>query len=281
MARNRDLAGVDKDLDIAEQDIKDLKNELGKVPSGNKSKVFARLDALETAAGSISALQTQQIQLGKDAAATAADITALKDKIKWTRWMILGAVASAQLVKLDLQLLKIDVTLWKKLERDNFVNWAKRFGGFVRDLSNKEAARIRKQNEQTEKDLKDKAEEAEKKLQEKIRALPETVEDMKKKIGGFEQRMDGVEKAVKLSTLRSHFDTVYLQKSKEPSIHQGIRAARTEADKANRDIESLRTRLRAAGSAGTPNANPPKGAKKDVTDLRVSVKDLSEALAGI
>ncbi|MGW0945238.1 hypothetical protein ACWD4O_22185 [Streptomyces sp. NPDC002623] len=277
----RSPAEVDRDLGTAETTIGKIGKELGSYPSGNKNSVLTRLTLLETATAPIANLQTQQTQLSKGAATAAADIVTLQDKIKWTRWMILGAVASLQFVKIDMQVLKIDVTLWKKLERDNFVNWAKRFGGFVRDLSNKEAARIRKQNEIDQKKLKDDAEDVEKKLQEKIRKLPDEVEDVANKVRGVEQRLDGVERAVKPSTLRSHFDTVYLQKSKEQPIYRDIHAARAEADKANQAVDVLRQKIKAAGTAGTQNTSIPKGAKKDVTDLRVSVKDLSEALAGI
>ncbi|MEU9264316.1 hypothetical protein AB0E04_02535 [Streptomyces sp. NPDC048251] len=252
----RDLKQLDTDLQTAENSITAIKNELGAVPSGNTRTILFRIGELEKLSATVTRIETNVV-------ATDAAITQLKEKFKEFRWMVLGLAVSLQLFKLDIQAFKLDITLFKEWKKNDVIAGAKASPTYLKALFSKQARDALAAEKQRKKD--------EKKLK----------SDLEKALKGIPGRVDRIEQSIKPSTLRSHFDTVYFQKSKAQPIYQGIRAARTEADKANQAIDVLRNKLKAAGNAGSPNAKPPKNAKKDVTDLRASVKDLSEALAGI
>lgn len=253
----RDPAQLDTDLATAENDITALKNELGKIPSGNPKTVLQRLTTLEQ-------LPPVVTQLGTDVKTHGADIKVLQEKIKALRWMLLAAVVSLQFFKLDIQAFKIDITLFKEWKKNDVVEGFKNAGKHTKALFSKQARLALTAENQRKADAK----ELKKEFENALKGLPE--------------RVDKLEEAVKPSSLRSELDRFYYQKSHAEGLHKGIRRAQDAADKANRDIDSLRTKLRQAGSAGAPKPpNAKSSARQDVTKLRASVTALSQALAGL
>lgn len=81
--------------------------------------------------------------------------------------------------------------------------------------------------------------------------------------------------------LRSYVDQTFYKDSHAKGLHTGIRRAQDAADRANHEVDELRTKLRNAGSAGTPSSKAPRDNAKKLNELRSSVTSLSQALAGI
>ncbi|MFD7132373.1 hypothetical protein [Streptomyces sp. NPDC059894] len=253
----RDPAQLDTDLTTAEDDIRAIKKELGSIPSGNRKTVLDRLTELEK-------LTPVVTQLGADVKTHGADITTLKEKMKTYRWMLLGAVAGLQFFKLDIQGFKMDITLFKEWKKKDVAEGFKNAAKHTKALFSAQARATlagEKQRKADEKRLKD---------------------DFEAALKGIPQRVDTLEEAVTPSALRKKLDPFYYQKSHAEDLRKGISRAQDTADKANRDIDSLRTKLRQSGSAGAPK--PPQmksSARQEVTRLRASVTALSQALASI
>ncbi|WP_329554526.1 hypothetical protein [Streptomyces sp. NBC_00696] len=255
----RSLAQVDRDLEKAENNIRDIRAELGKAPS-NKPNVMTRLSDLEKLSPTVS-------QLRAEIDATDVTIKEMKKNYKEFRLMMIGLVVGLQLFKVDIQALKLDITLFKEWKKKDASNFLKSAAQFTKDLFDKQGKQTRLQLEAQEKQRKEDEEKEKKELEAKLKGIP--------------GRVDHLEGSVKTASLRNELDRFYYQKSHAEGLHKGIHRAQESADKANREIESLVTRLRKAGTGASGAGGSGKNGKKNINDLRASVTALSQALAGI
>ncbi|MFG2376086.1 hypothetical protein ACGFY9_32000 [Streptomyces sp. NPDC048504] len=255
----RSLAQVDRDLETAEKNIRDIRTELGKAPS-NKPNVMIRLSDLEKLSPTVS-------QLRADADATDVTIKEMKKNYKEFRLMMLGLVVGLQFFKIDIQALKLDITLIKEWKRKDAGNFLKSAAQFTREMFDKQGKQTRLQLEAQEKQRKEDEEKDKKELEAKLKGIP--------------GRVDHLEGAIKPGSLRNELDRFYYQKSRAEGLHKGIHRAQESADKANREIESLVTRLHKAGADASGSGGSGKHVRQNLNEMKASVTALSQALAGI
>ncbi|MGW0698736.1 hypothetical protein ACWD0A_05235 [Streptomyces sp. NPDC002867] len=217
--------------------ISDIRAQLGSLPAPGQGKTVAeRLTALE------------------------AKVVALSDTIKLDRMIFLGYAISTAFIKIDVQAIKIDLTLLKKVDEKNvalFKGLIKRVqngidkritstgdGSLYRKVKDsiwRQAAAERKEREAKEEREKERKEKREERLQKHIRDLPRKVA----------------------------INTRDIEK-----IYGALRGARDAAKNARDDRTGL-PKNHAGVDAGSPRIGP---VAKDVRNLRSSVDELIRSL---
>ncbi|MFI1922762.1 MULTISPECIES: hypothetical protein [unclassified Streptomyces] len=220
---NRDLATLDGDLKTAENDIKDIKKELGSTPSGNPRPVLQRITDLEQLTNPAA------VKLKNDVATHGAEIQKLQAKIKETRWMIIGGVAALQLVKFDMQLLKVDITFikeWKLKDVIQDFKTAKARAKALFSAQAKAALAADKQRKADEKTLKEEFEKTLKKLPDRVDKIEDVLKRARDTTRDARNNRDGL-----------------------PKNHKGIEAKDPRIGPVTKDVGKLRDAVDALTSA--------------------------------
>ncbi|MFZ3472276.1 hypothetical protein ACODT3_14990 [Streptomyces sp. 4.24] len=240
----RDIKTIDTDLGLAEASIAKILGALGTIPAQGKN-IVERITDLEKGQGR---LTTDVAALNTRATSLEAGLAKARDKIKWNTYGIYALVTNALLVKIDTQVLtvsvqalKIDLSLFKKLDEKNSKKLVALHKATDRGLTHfkdfffRKSARERKEAEaekQREK-AKEDAHEAEQKrkadaLQRQVNALPPIVDKHGKRITTIEEALrkarDAANKAVASSTGRKH--GVDSTKPTVKPVTQDVRALR-------------------------------------------------------
>ncbi|WP_159401280.1 hypothetical protein [Streptomyces maremycinicus] len=219
---NRDLPTLDGDLKTAESDIKDIKKELGS-PLGNPRSVLQRIIDLEQMTNPAAA------KLKNDVATHTAEIQKLQEKIKVTRWMIIGAVGALQLVKFDMQLLKVDLTLVKEWKLKDVVEGFKIAKANTLALFSAQAKAelaAEKQRKADAKTLKDEFEKTLKKLPERVDRIEDVLKKARDSARDARNNRDGL-----------------------PKNHKGIDAKEPRIGPVAKDVGKVRDAVDALASA--------------------------------
>ncbi|MET7652526.1 MULTISPECIES: hypothetical protein [unclassified Streptomyces] len=249
------LNKIEQDFPHVQTDVTKIKTGLGALPYPG-ADVATRLTVLERLPGQITTIQGQITALENRTAK-------LSEKVKWIRLMAIAATVTATAgavgltgIKFDIQLIKIDLTLLKKIDEKNeryqkAVAKLKETLGKMRDFVQRERADRRRQAEAIERaqeELKKQEDAREKKIEEKLQ----------KEIRGLPQRVGDNEKAI-------------------AKIKSALVAARENAKDARNDRTGLSSRHKGV-DAQSPKIGP---VAKDVKNLRSAVDELVNALAGI
>ncbi|MFJ8140389.1 hypothetical protein [Streptomyces sp. NPDC096013] len=108
-------------------------------------------------------------------------------------------------------------------------------------------------------------------------------EDQEKKNKEQEQKQEMMRRlAQEKQQIRTWAKGTFYKAAQGQDLHSDVRLAQRTADEAKSGVDDLRSRLRAAGSAGKPQAPKPRDSTaKNLVALTGSVNTLSQALAGI
>lgn len=215
---SRNIGQIDKDLATTEGLVKGLKTALGNTSSGNSGNidVAARLTRLEVGSG----------EINKRLGGIDSSIDGLGQNIKNLRWLVLGVTASAQLIKLDIQAVKLDYTAWKFDEKGRSeAPWVRRIRRSIMDLFDRDAKRDRLR--------------AETEAREKADKLKKTMEGLPKRVGDAEKDIDKIRKA--LQNARDKADTARNSRTGLPANHKGVDAKDPRIGPVTKDVKNLRS----------------------------------------
>ncbi|MGQ4435506.1 MULTISPECIES: hypothetical protein [unclassified Streptomyces] len=235
---DRDLGKLEKEFPGFQSTVADIQKSLGSLPKS--PDVASRLTALEKLPGQISAFRSRIDTLD----ATAAK---LSEKVKWLRWVALGAAGTAALstvgltaIKIDMQLLKIDLTLWKKLDEKN-VKWVGKLQnnvGKLRDSIFRERAATRRQQEDVERQAKEAKEQLERQAKEAEEKIQQTIKGLPARVGENEKAIDKIKAA--LSTARDKAQAARDDRTGLSSRHKGVDAQQPKVGPVAKDVQNLR-----------------------------------------
>jgi len=200
---------------------------LGALPAAGQGKTVAsRLDSIET------------------------KIASMSEKIKLNREIFIGYAIAGTLIKFDIQAIKIDLTLLKKIDEKNvallkrpiaalqkgFTALTSKGEGSVyqklKDQIFKEQARKRKEEQEEEKRKEREKEEAEKRFQKELRDLP-------KKVDGNTKDIDKI-----LRTLRGAGAGAQAARDDRTGLahnHKGVDAKQPRVGPVAKDVKNLRS----------------------------------------
>ncbi|KKZ73029.1 hypothetical protein VO63_14690 [Streptomyces showdoensis] len=231
---DQDVAAAEKEIGILRADvnahatsIQTLTTQMGNLPQGQN--VAARLAGIDT------------------------KLLDMSNKFKEFRYLVFGLAATGTLVKFDIQAIKIDLTLLKKIDEKNVWNFLKLRTGIekaqkiftkltsrgsgslfekLKDQILREKAKERKKKEAEDAKEAEKAKAAEKKLQEDLKGLP-------KRVGKNEQDIDKILKA-----LRGARDSATTARNDRTGLrpnHQGVDAQKPTVGPVAKDVKNLRS----------------------------------------
>lgn len=257
---DRDLGKLERDMPGVQSAVADIKKSLGSLKGPD---VASRLKHLETLPRKITTIEGRIDSL-------AAKTAKLSEKVKWLRYIALGAAGAATAaalgitgIKFDVQLIKVDLTLLKKIDEKN-----QRYQDIVKALSQKfdplkttvakmrdsifkERAERRRQ-EAAEKEAEERQRQKEKQREKEVEEeLQRTIKGLPKRVGDTEEEIIKIKRA--------------------------LGAARDKAKDAL-DTRTGPSSRRKRGGTPNPGIGP---VTRDVKDLRKAVDELVTALGGI
>ncbi|MFE6100712.1 hypothetical protein ACFVQ4_12180 [Streptomyces laurentii] len=239
---------VDSDLATLENTvIPGIRSLLGPLPAASQgNSVAERLTALEKFSSQLGKLTADMGSAAKQLQAIDAKLVDMSAKIKLDRMIFLGYAIAGALVKVDVQAIKIDLTLLKKIDEKNvfllkkpiallqegFTRLTGRGNGSVyqktREALNKErkAAREAAEREEKEKESRDE------RLKKEIEGLPKTVAAHTRDIDKLFTALRGAGQSAKAARD---------DRSNLAHNHKGVDAKKPTVGPVAKDVKNLRS----------------------------------------